>query len=482
MNSTRGTSRSPKRNSRSPYSPSRTHSGSRRHCSQPHLSSRHQSQHHTWHQSPNNELPFRQKYVSNSHEKVRNMQNLDPSKGGEPPDEVRRHVTDNARNAPVSSTNSAERRMARYKDERRRQLASQIANRLSSNKIVSSSSSTSSDDDENYRVNGKTKRKRGSLESCSAGSGSLGKLSTETTQSGAATRSISNKSCSSYSKYRRYQRSRRPNVESPSVEENSHIAQSPAGIFQENASQNTTSSSTVPRRRRRKSFNCDQSSPSNHSSKRVKSPLIKAQREKKLSAAQLGDADGEDDDYDDDFDVTDREPKSTRGNGERNSPEHIYHQIGSDALIRVTKKHSSSSHKKNVKTSQRHGGRDLKNSLPPKDFEESPEVASRNDRLAQENIEILAQIKEIKKKIKDIKKPIRAESFNSDLYRPTKKSSESLISNHSPRSRFLSRAQSFDDKGSKYTNDDLKSNDSNSSLSSQPTSKNWRKSSLPRGK
>ena len=30
-------------------------------------------------------------------------------------------------------------------------------------------------------------------------------------------------------------------------------------------------------------------------------------------------------------------------------------------------------------------------------FEDSPEVASRNDRLAQENIEILAQIKEIKK-------------------------------------------------------------------------------------
>ena len=418
------------------------------------------------------------------------MQNIDPSKGGEPPDEIRRPTSENARNAPGSSTNSAERRIARYKDERRRQLASQIANRLSSNKSVSSSSSTSTDEEDHCRVNGKPRRKRGSLESCSGGSGSLGKLSTETTQSGAATRSISNKSGSSYSKYRRHQRSRRPNVDSPFTSalasgESAQLAQSSAGIFQENAPQNNSQSSTVPKRRRRKSFNCDQASPSNYSSKRVKSPLLKAQKEKKISAAQLGDADGEEDDYDDDFDIKDGDlhRRSFRASKERNSPEHIYHQIGSDALIRVTKKHQSSGQKKNQKPSPAiHGGREVKNSFPLDEFEENSEVSSRNDRLEQENIEILAKIKEIKNKIKDIKKPIRAESFNSDLHRPYKKTNEIPVSNHSPRSRFLSRTQSFDDKCSSYMNDVHKLDDNKVTVSSQRPSKNLRKSSLQRGK
>ena len=124
----------------------------------------------------------------------------------------------------------------------------------------------------------------------------------------------------------------------------------------------------------------------------------------------------------------------------------------------------------------------MKNRFPLDEFEENSAVSSRNDRLEQENIEILAKIKEIKNKIKDIKKPIRAESFNSDLHRPYKKTNEIPISNHSPRSRFLSRTQSFDDKCSSYMSEALKLDDNKVTISSQQPSRNSRKSSLPRGK
>merc|ERR1712203_951421 len=118
---------------------------------------------------------------------MNNMENNELNKGDEPPDDISGSVSEMTTAAVPSNlpiTNSAERRIARYKDERRRQLATQIANRLSSNRSFSSSSSTSSSEEGQYRGNGKRKRgKRGSLESCSAGSGSLGKLSTETNQS-----------------------------------------------------------------------------------------------------------------------------------------------------------------------------------------------------------------------------------------------------------------------------------------------------------
>ena len=109
-------------------------------------------------------------------------------------------------------------------------------------------------------------------------------------------------------------------------------------------------------------------------------------------------------------------------------------------------------------------------------------MLTRNDLLEQENIEILAKIKEIKSKIKDIKRPIRADSFNTDLHRPGKKSNDAFTPNHSPRSRFLSRAQSFDDKCSNYVVEGLKSDDSKVTSSSHQTSRKSRKSSLPRGK
>ena len=80
--------------------------------------------------------------------------------------------------------------------------------------------------------------------------------------------------------------------------------------------------------------------------KRGKSPAGKVQKEKKLSGAQLGDADCEEDDNDDDVEVKKKDhldfykkkSETFRGERETHSPEHIYHQIGSDSLIRFSKK------------------------------------------------------------------------------------------------------------------------------------------------
>jgi hypothetical protein len=498
----RGTSRSPRRNSRSQRSPSSNNNSSRRHCSQPHQSNN--PQHYNWHQnhSRENEVHnnasgnFQQNSKSSSYLKI--MQKKEPNKGEEPPDDTKQLNSELTGATPLSSTNSAERRIARYKDERRRQLATQIANRLSSNRSFSSSSSTSSSGEDQYRGNGKHKRKRGSLESCSGGSGSLGKLSVETIISGGASRSISNKSGSSYSKYRRYQRSKRPNQDLPlppsTSAENMPTAQSSMSIFQETANQNNSSSSTAPRRRRRKSFNYDQShcSPASHLSKGGKSPLVKAQREKKISAAQLGDADGEDDEYDDEIELKDREsekrPQTFRGECERHSPEHIYHQIGSDALIKVSKRSSSSSQKisrSSLSSSPSRLTGHVKSNNPPLNLldgqDGNTELVTRKERLEQENNEILLKIKEIKNKIKDIKKPGRAESFNNDLHRSGKKASSAFMPHHSPRSRYLTRAQSFDDKCADYSNEDRSFDDNKVVITSHRTSRKLRKSSFPRG-
>ena len=461
---------------------------------------------------------------------MNNMENNEPNKGDEPPDDIGGSVSEMATAAAPSALpimNSAERRIARYKDERRRQLATQIANRLSSNRSFSSSSSTSSSEEGQYRGNGKQKRgKRGSLESCSGGSGSLGKLSTETNQSGSAcTRSInSNKSySSSYSKYRRYQRSRRPNQELPPSlpggTENPATIRSSMTVSQSSSNQSnlvSNASSSAPRRRRRKSFNCDQphcSPASNASSKQGKSPSSKAQRNKKISAAQLGDADGEDDDYDEEDagfknqKAQAKSPISRKQEREKSSPEHIYHQIGSDALIKISKKPSSSYTQKtttNTVSSSplRHARKESKNSIPCIGNNEkqnsgpgmNPEIAAKNDRLEKENNEILMKIKEIKSKIKDIKKPTgRTESFNFDVKSSERRSNPSLLSNHSPRSRFLTRAQSFDDKkcsasttaATENSNDERCSIDDHHNIlvSSHPVTspRKPRKTSLPRG-
>ena len=462
---------------------------------------------------------------------MNNMENNEPNKGDEPPDDIGGSVSEMATAAAPSALpimNSAERRIARYKDERRRQLATQIANRLSSNRSFSSSSSTSSSEEGQYRGNGKQKRgKRGSLESCSGGSGSLGKLSTETNQSGSAcTRSInSNKSySSSYSKYRRYQRSRRPNQELPPSlpggTENPATIRSSMTVSQSSSNQSnlvSNASSSAPRRRRRKSFNCDQphcSPASNASSKQGKSPSSKAQRHKKISAAQLGDADGEDDDYDEEDagfknqKAQAKSPISRKQEREKSSPEHIYHQIGSDALIKISKKPSSSYTQKtttNTVSSSplRHARKESKNSNPCIGNNEkqnsgpgmNPEIAAKNDRLEKENNEILMKIKEIKSKIKDIKKPTgRTESFNFDVKSSERADPNPLFqSNHSPRSRFLTRAQSFDDKkcsasttaATENSNDERCSIDDHNNIlvSSHPVTspRKPRKTSLPRG-
>ena len=500
----RGTSRSPRRNSRSQHSPSSNNNSSRRHCSQPQQQSN-KPQHYNWHQNHSHENDVHLnasgnfQHASKSNKYVKTMQKKEPNKGEEPPDDNRRPTSEITGATPLSATNSAERRIARYKDERRRQLATQIANRLSSNRSFSSSSSTSSSDEDQYRSNGKHKRKRGSLESCSGGSGSLGKLSTETNLSGAASRSISNKSGSSYSKYRRYQRSKRPNQELPfppssTCAENMPTAQSSMSIFQETANQNNSSSSAAPRRRRRKSFNYDPAhcSSANHLSKRGKSPLVKPQREKKISAAQLGDADGEEDDYDDEIVTKDREsekrPQSIRGESERQSPEHIYHQIGSDALIRVSKRSSSSSQKISGSPLSSSPSRSIaheKSNNNPLNLHDgrdgNTELVTKKERLEQENNEILLKIKEIKNKIKDIKKPGRAESFNNDLHRSAKKANSAFMPHHSPRSRYLTRAQSFDDKCADYSNEDRSYDDNKVVITSHRTSRKMRKSSFPRG-
>ena len=499
----RGTSRSPRRNSRSHHSPNSNNKSNRRHCSQSHQSN--SSQHHNWHQNycQQNEVPINvsANLQNNTQQNnyVKTMQSKEPNKGEEPPDHIRRPASEMTGATPISSTNSAERRIARYKDERRRQLATQIANRLSSNRSFSSSSSTSSSDEDHYRSNGKPKRKRGSLESCSGGSGSLGKLSTETNASGMASRSISNKSASSYSKYRRYQRSKKPNQElsfpnSLTSAENVPTTQPSMSIFHETTNQNNSTSSSAPRRRRRKSFNYDPShcSPANHSSKRGKSPLVKVQREKKISAAQLGDADGEEDDYEDEINGKDRDSdkrlETFRGKIERNSPEHIYHQIGSDSLIRVSKKSSSSSRKISRSSLSSSPSRTIgheRSNNSPLNLQEGKDVdtelVTRKERLEQENNEILLKIKEIKNKIKDIKKPGRAESFNNDNHRPGKKANSTFMPHHSPRSRYLTRAQSFDDKCADYSNEDRSFDDNKALITSHQSVRKLRKSSLPRG-
>ena len=484
----RGTSKSPKRYSRSQHYPSSNTKSNKRHSSQ--------QQHNTWHQ---NQWSQDDQYRSSScnlqnvvtgNQYVRKMQNKEPNKGEEPPDEIRRLSSEMA---VSTTTNSAERRIARYKEDRRRQLATQIANRLSSNRSFSSSSSTASSDEDQFRGNGKQKRKRGSLESCSGGSGSLGKLSAETNLSGAASRSISNKSCSSYSKYKRYQRSRRPNNQEPTLPPSLTNTDNKSSTLtlQDGTTQNNSVPSSAPRRRRRKSFNYDPShcSASSDVLRRGKSPAAKAQREKKLSAAQLGDADGEDDDYDDEIGIKEREQSQrVRAEREGNSPEHIYHQIGSDSLIRVSKKPSSFTPKvsRSSKSSSFPArlGNTGDNTLQRNEqggIEVDPEILTKNDRLEQENNEILLKIKEIKSKIKDIKKPARTESFNTDLQRYGKKSNSSHTSNHSPRSRFLTRAQSFDDKCTEYSNEDRSCDDTKVFPNSHRPSRNCRKSSLPRG-
>ena len=137
--------------------------------------------------------------------------------------------------------------MAKYKEERRRQLASQIANRLSSNQ-----SSSSSDEAED------------------SNSSSLEK----------------------FAKYRRHHRSKQKeggaSTAAPVVED--------------------ATPPVVTRRRRRRSVTKESASP-------ARSPRV----QRKMVVNVNEDADGEDDD--------DREE----------SPEHIYHQIGTDQVIRVKK-------------------------------------------------------------------------------------------------------------------------------------------------
>ncbi len=149
---------------------------------------------------------------------------------------------------PPGSGSMSERRMAKYKEERRRQLASQIANRLSSNH----SSSSSDENDEG-----------------------------------------SNNSLEKYAKYRRHHH------------RSSRAAQA----------EQSDSAPTVTRRRRRRSVTKESASPAHPVSK----PVVPANPIKNAN-----DADGED-------------------NGLReDSPEHIYHQIGTSEVIRVSKKRSPS--------------------------------------------------------------------------------------------------------------------------------------------
>jgi hypothetical protein len=137
--------------------------------------------------------------------------------------------------------------MAKYKEERRRQLASQIANRLSS-----AQSSSSSDEQED--------------------TSSLDK----------------------YSKYRRHHRAKqKPELPQPPLPPVASAAEEPVA--------------PPVRRRRRRSVTKESASP-------TRSPV-----QSKNLAAQLGDADGEDNE--------DRE----------DSPEHIYHQIGTDELVKMSK-------------------------------------------------------------------------------------------------------------------------------------------------
>ena len=113
---------------------------------------------------------------------------------------------------------------------------------------------------------------------------------------------------------------------------------------------------------------------------------------------------------------------------------------------------------------------------------ESNETVARKERLEQENNEILLKIKEIKSKIKDIKKPGRAESFNNDLHRSGKKANSAFMPLHSPRSRYLTRAQSFDDKCADYSNEDRSFDDNKIVITSHRTSRKLRKSSIQKGK
>ncbi len=64
---------------------------------------------------------------------------------------------------PQPQTASAERRMAKYKEERRRQLASQIANRLSS---AQSSSSSDENEDKSEKIAKYRKHRWNSFEFC----------------------------------------------------------------------------------------------------------------------------------------------------------------------------------------------------------------------------------------------------------------------------------------------------------------------------
>jgi hypothetical protein len=115
------------------------------------------------------------------------------------------------------------------------------------------------------------------------------------------------------------------------------------------------------------------------------------------------------------------------------------------------------------------------------DQDENTEMVTRKERLEQENNEILLKIKEIKNKIKDIKKPGRAESFNNDMHRSGKKANSAFMPHHSPKSRYLTRAQSFDDKCADYSNEDRSFDDNKFLITSHRTSRKLRKSSLPRG-
>ena len=150
--------------------------------------------------------------------------------------------------AKMESSSTSERRMARYKEERRRQLANQIAHRLQSGKQDSNSSSSS---DENDKTEPATKSSSGAY------------------------------------KYRR--------------RKGQAVAASP--------------SPSAPRRRRRRSFNSG-SSPS--------SSLGRNGRKVSSGKPEPCDADGE-------YDVDDTANREV-------SPEHIYHQIGSDSVVKLSKK------------------------------------------------------------------------------------------------------------------------------------------------
>ena len=142
----------------------------------------------------------------------------------------------------MESSGSVERRMARYKEERRRQLASHVANRLSAASKTKDDRSSSSDDEDTKNP----------------------------------------------SKPRRFK-------------------------------DHGTGEPVPPRRRRRRSFT-NGSSPSGH---RRRSPSSRSGSKSRKPSEAAHDADGE-------YDENDENPRET-------SPDHIYHQIGTNSLLKMAK-------------------------------------------------------------------------------------------------------------------------------------------------